>query len=86
MTLFGIIWMVIIGTIAGVLAKLLYRQSGRMGWPDTLALGIAGSIFGGWIGGLLGMGNGKPGGVFTATIGALLILYIYNRVILALRR
>lgn len=86
MTLFGIIWMVIIGTISGALAKLLYRRSGVMGWPDTVALGIAGSVFGGWIGGLLGMGNGKPGGVFTATIGALLILYIYNRVILALRR
>lgn len=86
MTLFGIIWMIIIGTIAGVLAKLLYRTSGRMGWPDTVALGIAGSVFGGWLGGLLGMGNGKPGGVFTATIGALLILYIYHRVILALRR
>ena len=86
MTITGILYLVIIGLIAGVLAKLLYPQSRRMGWADTIALGAAGSIFGGWLGGLLGMSSGRPGGVFTATIGALLLLYLYHRILLQLRR
>lgn len=86
MTITGILSLLIVGLIAGFLAKLLYPQSRRMGWADTIALGAAGSIFGGWIGGLLGMSSGRPGGIFTATIGALLLLYLYNRLLVRLRR
>lgn len=57
-----------------------------MRWFDTMLLGIAGSVFGGWIGGLLHLGNGSPGGFFTATIGALLLLYGYDRLIEYRRR
>lgn len=81
MTIIGLLWMAIIGTIAGVLAKFIYPQSKSMSWLETMLLGIGGSVFGGWIGGLLNMGDGNPGGIFTATIGALLLLYIYDRVL-----
>lgn len=86
MSFFGLLWLLLVGLLAGIFAKALYPQSRRMGWADTIALGAAGSIFGGWLGGLLGMGSGKPGGIFTATIGALLLLYLYNRVLVQLRR
>ncbi len=81
MTLFGLLWFVIIGTLSGLMAKAIYPRHKRMRWFDTMLLGIAGSVFGGWIGGLLHLGNGSPGGFFTATIGALLLLYGYDRLI-----
>jgi len=86
MTLFGLLRLLLIGAIAGVLAKFFYPQRRRMDWPDTIGLGVAGSVFGGWIGQLLHMGSGKPGGIFTATIGALLLLFLYNRFIVQRRR
>lgn len=81
MTVMGVLWFAFIGTIAGLLAKFFYPRKHVMSWFETMALGIGGSFFGGWIGGLLGMGNGQPGGLFTATIGALLLLWIYNRLV-----
>lgn len=81
MTITGILWYIIVGTIAGVLAKFFYRDKKGLSWFETMFLGIGGSIFGGFLGGLLGMSSGAPGGIFTATIGAILLLWIYDRVI-----
>lgn len=81
MTLFGLLWLAIIGLIAGFLAKFFYPRHKAMSWPETMLLGIGGAIFGGWIGSLLRMGDGSPGGLFTATIGALLLLFLYDRLL-----
>ena len=79
MTILGILWWCLFGLIAGALAKFIYPNNSEMSWPVTILLGIGGAIFGGWIGGVLGMGDGAPGGFITAVIGALLLLFIYER-------
>jgi uncharacterized membrane protein YeaQ/YmgE (transglycosylase-associated protein family) len=72
--------MLIIGLIAGGIAKLLTPGSGPGGWVVTILLGIGGS----WLSGMLGrtLGWYQPGegaGLIGSTAGALLILFIYNR-------
>ena len=48
-----IIWWIIIGLIVGALARLVLPGRDPMGWIATILLGIAGSIWGGFVAGLL---------------------------------
>lgn len=41
----------ILGIIAGVIAKLILRQ--KAGWFLTIILGVLGAMVGGWIAGLI---------------------------------
>lgn len=80
----GIISWIILGLIAGALAKWLMPGKDGGGWIATMVLGIAGAFVGGWIGGLLGLGGANGlniGSIITATLGAFLLLFVYNRFI-----
>ena len=74
--------MIIIGLIAGIIAKLIMPGRDPGGFIVTILLGIAGS----WLAGVLGrsMGWYQPGegaGLVGSIIGALIILFIYNRLV-----
>lgn len=80
----GLISWIILGLVAGALAKWLMpgRQGG--GWILTMLLGIVGAFVGGWLGTLVGFGSVTGiniGSIVTAVVGALLVLFIYTRVI-----
>lgn len=76
----GILMWIIIGLIAGGIAKLIMPGKDPGGFIVTILLGIAGSILGGWLGGvLLGTGGGAAG-LIGAIIGALILLGIYRMV------
>ncbi|SMY17043.1 GlsB/YeaQ/YmgE family stress response membrane protein [Photobacterium aquimaris] len=80
----GIISWIILGLIAGALAKWLMPGNDGGGWIATCGLGIAGSLAGGWIGSLIGLGAASGinlGSIIIATAGALILLFIYNRFI-----
>ncbi len=77
MTILG--WM-LFGLIVGVLAKLLMPGTDPGGIFVTMALGIVGAIVGGFVGGLLGMyQSGEPAGYIMATLGAVLVLFVYRQ-------
>jgi len=78
-----IIWMLIIGVIAGYVARLLVPGPDRMGVVGTIVLGIVGSFIGGFLGYLLfnkdlDEGALQASGVIGSIIGAVLALVIYN--------
>ncbi|GAA04783.1 MULTISPECIES: GlsB/YeaQ/YmgE family stress response membrane protein [Photobacterium] len=78
----SIITWIIVGLIAGALAKWLMPGNDGGGWLATCGLGIAGSFAGGFLGSLLGIGaSGFVGTIVVATVGALVLLFIYNRFI-----
>lgn len=80
----GIIAWIILGLIAGALAKWLMPGRDGGGWIATMLLGIGGAFVGGLIGGVLGFGGANGlniGSILTATLGALVLLVIYNRFI-----
>ncbi len=80
----GILGFLLLGLIAGAIAKAILpgRQGG--GWVVTLVLGVVGAILGGWIGSLIFAGG--LGDFFDlrtwllAILGAVIVLGIYGAV------
>jgi uncharacterized membrane protein YeaQ/YmgE (transglycosylase-associated protein family) len=82
----NLIVIVILGGLAGALAKLLTPGRGPGGCIVTVLLGIAGAFVGTWAGRLAGLydANDKAGFI-GAVVGAVIILLIY-RLIFGRRR
>lgn len=79
----GILAWIILGLIAGALAKWVMPGRDGGGIIVTILLGIAGAFVGGWIGSFLGLGTTgglSIGSIITAAAGAFLLLFIYRRV------
>lgn len=77
--MWGIVWTVIIGFIAGLLARALKPGDDKLGYIMTAVLGIAGSFLANFIGQSLGWY--KPGdnaGFMASVVGAVLLLVIYG--------
>jgi uncharacterized membrane protein YeaQ/YmgE (transglycosylase-associated protein family) len=73
----GIIWMIIVGLIAGAIAKLIMPGRDPGGIIVTILLGIAGSLLGGFLFG----GADSRVGIIGSIVGALILLLIYRLVI-----
>jgi uncharacterized membrane protein YeaQ/YmgE (transglycosylase-associated protein family) len=75
----SIIWTLIIGLVAGALAKLLMpgRQAGGM--VVTMLLGVSGAIVAGFMGQAMGWytNPGEGPGIIASTLGALAVLVAY---------
>ncbi|MDQ3389555.1 MAG: GlsB/YeaQ/YmgE family stress response membrane protein [Gemmatimonadota bacterium] len=75
----GILWMIIIGLIAGAIAKLLMPGRDPGGIIVTILLGIAGSFVGGFLANLLRLGDGdSAAGLIGSVIGAMILLALYR--------
>jgi len=75
----ALIFWIIVGLIAGALAKFIMPGDDPGGFIITILLGIAGAIVGGFLASLIGIGGG--GTIWTiiiATIGAIILLAIYR--------
>jgi uncharacterized membrane protein YeaQ/YmgE (transglycosylase-associated protein family) len=73
-----LIGLVIWGFIIGGLARLALPGPDPMPWYATLGLGLGGSLVGGIVARLL---IGTAGGVIFAVLGAILLLYLYRRLV-----
>ena len=74
-----IAWL-IVGLIAGALARLLVPGRDPMGVLGTLVLGLVGSVIGGLVGNLLAGGDQtfSPAGLIGSILGAVLALVVYR--------
>jgi uncharacterized membrane protein YeaQ/YmgE (transglycosylase-associated protein family) len=76
----SIIGYIIFGAIVGGLARLIMPGKDPMGLVMTILLGIAGSVLGGLLLGLLiGGRTTDPAGWIGSILGALLLLWLYRR-------
>ncbi len=80
-----IIGIIVIGLIAGALARLVVPGRQHMSIVMTILLGIVGSFVGGFLGYLIfhkDAQNGflQPSGIIGSIIGAVIVLLIYTRV------
>jgi Predicted membrane protein len=74
-----IIWMCIIGLIAGALAKLIMPGRDPGGIIVTMLIGIAGSLIAGFLGRALGWyAEGEGAGFLMSVLGAILLLAVYR--------
>jgi uncharacterized membrane protein YeaQ/YmgE (transglycosylase-associated protein family) len=72
-------WM-LFGLIVGVIAKLVMPGRDPGGIFVTMLIGIVGAVLGGFIGRALGLYQaGEAAGFFVATLGAILLLFIYRK-------
>ncbi len=75
-------WWIIVGLVAGLLARLLVPGRQPMGWLLTIGLGLLGSIVGGMISSFLFGTNPQDTGIQTSglimsTVGAVIVLMLY---------
>jgi len=79
----GLISWVVVGAIAGLLARRIVPGPDPGRFIVTVILGMAGASVGGFVVGVLG-GSGTTGfsvwSVFVATLGAVFLLYMYGLV------
>ena len=72
----------IFGLVIGLLARAVLPGTQRMGLIMTMILGIVGA----WVGGLIGRLTGRyeeghPAAYLMALLGAVVVLFIYSRVV-----
>lgn len=77
------IWIIVVGFVAGIIARLLSPGPNNPGgFILTTALGIAGAFLATFIGQTMGYYSSNQGaGFITATVGALVVLFIWNRLV-----
>ena len=78
----GILWTILIGFIAGVLAKLITPGDNEpSGFILTTILGIVGAFVATYLGQALGWYSaGEGAGLIGATVGAIIVLLIWGAV------
>jgi uncharacterized membrane protein YeaQ/YmgE (transglycosylase-associated protein family) len=76
----GILWMIIVGAIVGVIAKLIHPGKENFGMLATIGLGIGGSLVATLLGKVLGFYEpGESAGFIGAIIGAVILLFAYTK-------
>lgn len=75
----SIIAFLLVGLLAGALARLLVPGRDPMGLLATLVLGLVGSFVGGFLARALFADNNGVG-LFGATVGAVIVLLVWNAV------
>ena len=77
-----IIWMLVLGLIAGAVARLLVPGDDPMGIAGTILLGIVGSFVGGFLANALFTSGDQegfgPAGIIGSILGAILVLLLYR--------
>jgi uncharacterized membrane protein YeaQ/YmgE (transglycosylase-associated protein family) len=81
----GILWIIVIGFVAGILARFLTRgPNNPSGFILTTLLGIGGAFLATFLGQLIGWYRPDQGaGFIGATVGAIIVLFIWNRLVAA---
>ena len=82
----GIIWTIVIGFVAGVVAKFIMPGSNEpSGFVLTTLLGIVGAVVASYLGRALGWyAPGEGAGLVGAVVGAIVVLFVWG--VIAKRR
>lgn len=78
----GILTWIIVGLVAGAIAKAIHPGKDPGGFIVTILIGIAGAVVGGWVSSMLGYGTVDGfdiGSLVIAILGAVLLLFIYRK-------
>jgi uncharacterized membrane protein YeaQ/YmgE (transglycosylase-associated protein family) len=79
----GILAWIVLGLIAGAIAKFLMPGRDPGGIFVTIIIGIVGAVIGGFIGSSLGVGDVtgvNVGSIMLAVVGSILLLIVYRMV------
>ena len=81
--MFGFLWILLVGLVAGIIARLVSPgPNNPTGFILTAVLGIVGAFLATFIGQTIGWyGAGQGAGFIAATVGAIIVLFIWNRLV-----
>ena len=80
----GIIWIIVIGFVAGIIARLLSPGPNKPSGFILTLLGIVGAFLATFIGQTIGWYRADQGaGFIGATVGAIIVLFVWNRLVAA---
>jgi uncharacterized membrane protein YeaQ/YmgE (transglycosylase-associated protein family) len=81
----GILWTIVIGFVAGIIARLLSPgPNNPSGFILTTVIGIVGAFLATFIGQAIGWYRADQGaGFIAATVGAVIVLFVWNRLVAA---
>ena len=77
----GFIAWILLGLVAGALAKFVIPGKQPGGCLVTTGIGIVGAVVGGFLGSFIGFGQVESfdlGSIFIATLGAIVLLFVYG--------
>ena len=80
----GIFSWILLGLLAGILAKVIMPGDDKGGFVMTTLLGVAGAFIGGWLGSLVGLGTVGEfslGSLLTAIVGALVLFFCLSALV-----
>ena len=72
----GLIAFLLLGLVAGLIARFVVPGPDPMGWLGTMLLGVAGALVGGFLFG----GPDDTVGLIGAVVGAVIVLLVYKLV------
>lgn len=79
--MFSLLGAIVIGFIAGLIARAIHPGDDKLGFIMTTVLGIVGALLATYGGRLLGLyPEGSSAGFIASVIGAIVVLFIYNMV------
>ncbi len=77
--MWSLIVAIVVGFIAGLIARAIHPGEDKAGFIVTTVLGIAGSLLATYGGRLLGLyADNSAAGFIASVIGAIIILFVYN--------
>jgi uncharacterized membrane protein YeaQ/YmgE (transglycosylase-associated protein family) len=77
---FSVLGWMLFGLVVGLIAKLVMPGKDPGGIFVTMLIGIVGALIGGFLGRAIGLYQpGEAAGFFVATLGAILLLFIYRK-------
>jgi uncharacterized membrane protein YeaQ/YmgE (transglycosylase-associated protein family) len=84
----GFLWIIVIGFVAGLIARLLSSAPNKpTGFLLTIVLGIAGAFVATFLGQAVGWYAPDQGaGFIAATLGAIVVLFVWSRIAAARAR
>jgi uncharacterized membrane protein YeaQ/YmgE (transglycosylase-associated protein family) len=74
----SLLYTLIIGLVAGLIARAIKPGDDKMGWIMTAVLGVAGSFLASFAGQLLGWySQGQVASFIASIVGAVVLLFVY---------
>jgi len=80
MSLWDVLWYLLIGAVIGVIARLIHPGKENMGWLMTILIGALSAFVGGGIGKWTGLYNSFWIGLIAAIVIAVILIAIYARI------
>ncbi len=78
----GLVWTIVVGFVVGLVARFLMPGKQVMGFVMTTLFGCGGAVLAAYGGQALGLYKiGEPVGFIGAVIGALILLFLYGKII-----